>query len=165
MTNCSLGQIDDSTLECKIISSSYYVGGIAGEASGNIENCKVACGNANVTIQASNYAGGLVGLFIGDINNCQIATSGNGKLSIVAVYTNGAYAAGCVVGIYRDSSLDINSTVIGIEGNAIKVTLSARHTGAVIGWHDCTSTHDNTDLPSITNYTQYENYIGECLDK
>ncbi len=121
----NIGTIKNLTLKDSYITGLSYVGGIAVENNGTIENC-----HADIRLKADNTAGGIVGINQGTITRCSFGgdISGYSQLGGIVGINNGTIE-NCVM----DGSIQAVGTIGGIVCVNNKTVLECTNNGAITG--------------------------------
>ena len=158
----------------------WYIGAVAGECYGSVENCKVV----NVDITGNHRVGGLVGKFgLGAVNNCSSAgtvtmiTNGGGYIGglIGSCVTDGIVLNNC----YSVANLDnVFEYYGGLIGRAGKITLNNCYyaglfdessdvyligAGQPVYINNCFYTSDGVDLYDQATFTGWD-FMGEAVN-
>ena len=157
--------VKNVTLADAVITGNDCIGGIVGNSSGHIENCRVI----NTVINGNNFVGGIVGwMEEGQIENCQVINAViNGNLAVGGIAgwmeegqiescqvintdINGAQALGGIAGVS-----DLNTTLencLALDTD-ITATHQADFSGAIVGGTYCTLTSNYYHGCTMNNET------------
>lgn len=157
------GNLNASIKNLSIVNGSIegvnFVGGFAGEASGNIENCSF-----EGTIIGKDYIGGIVGTGSLSISNCSFNGSIQGEGDIGGIIGFCYAPAGQIKKCFNKGTIKGVSTLGGIVGyksdcavqecyNIGNITASTQTAGGIIGW---STGGNNLNIP---------NYTSNCYNK
>ena len=116
------GKVQDVTLTEVNVTGGTYVGGIAGQNDGTVENCSV---NGTVTGRGFNDTGGIVGTNYGTISGCSAEGTVTGNTNV------GGISGLCVPNYDTGTSSLIGSTIEGCHSTAAVSGISS--VGGVVG--------------------------------
>ena len=117
----SEGKVQNVVLANISVSGANYVGGIAGQTDGTVENCSV-----NGTVTGQNQTGGIVGTNYGTISGCSAEGTVTGSVNVGGIAGLGApnYDTGTgsligstIEGCHSTAAVSGSSTVGGVVGN------------------------------------------------
>lgn len=117
------GKVQDVTLTEVNVTGGMYVGGIAGQNDGTVENCSV---NGTVTGRGLTDTGGIVGTNYGTISGCSAEGTVTGNTNVGGISGlcapnydtgTGSLIGSTIVGCYSSAAVEGSSTVGGVVGN------------------------------------------------
>lgn len=114
------GKVQDVTLTEVNVTGGTYVGGIAGQTDGTVENCSV-----NGTVTGQNQTGGIVGRNFSTISGCSAEGTVTGNTNV------GGISGLCVPNYDTGTSSLIGSTIEGCHSTAAVSGISS--VGGVVG--------------------------------
>ena len=114
------GKVQDVTLTEVNVTGGTYVGGIAGQTDGTVENCSV-----NGTVTGQNQTGGIVGRNFSTISGCSAEGTVTGNINV------GGISGLCVPNYDTGTSSLIGSTIEGCHSTAAVSGISS--VGGVVG--------------------------------
>ena len=107
------GKVQGVALTNISVSGANYVGGIAGQNDGTVENCSV---NGTVTGRGFTDTGGIVGTNYGTISGCSAEGTVTGSVNVGGI-AGGSYLGATIVGCYSSAAVEGSSTVGGVVGS------------------------------------------------
>lgn len=116
----SEGKVQNVVLANISVSGANYVGGIAGQTDGTVENCSV-----NGTVTGQNQTGGIVGRNFSTISGCSAEGTVTGNINV------GGISGLCVPNYDTGTSSLIGSTIEGCHSTAVVSGISS--VGGVVG--------------------------------
>ena len=137
------GTVKDVTLTKASVTGGNYVGGVAGQNDGTVENCSV---NGTVTGTGFTDTGGIVGTNYGTISGCSAEGTVTGYVNVGGI-AGGSYLGVTIEGCHSTAAVSGNSTVGGVVGNLgngcslmacystgdVTATLTTGNAGGVVG--------------------------------
>lgn len=137
------GTVQDVTLTEVNVTGGTFVGGIAGQNDGTVENCSV---NGTVTGRRFTDTGGIVGTNYGTISGCSAEGTVTGSVNVGGI-AGGSYLGATIVGCYSSAAVEGSSTVGGVVGSLgnncsliacystgnVTATLTTGYAGGVVG--------------------------------
>ena len=138
------GVVKDLTLSDVEISGNNYIGGIAGNNYGTIENCSVS---GSVSTVEGGYAGGIAGYNSWTIENCNISRSVSGTNIVGGIV---GYNGGTIKACYNTGEVSGTEYVGGIVGWNQKGTIT-----------DCYNTRSVSGTSFVGGIAGYSNGIIE----
>ena len=107
------GTVKDVTLTKASVTGGNYVGGIAGQNDGTVENCSV---NGTVTGKGFTDTGGIAGSNYGTISGCSAEGTVTGSVNVGGI-AGGSYLGVTIEGCHSTAAVSGSSTVGGVVGN------------------------------------------------
>ena len=106
------GTVKDVTLTKASVTGGNYVGGIAGQNDGTVENCSV---NGTVTGKGFTDTGGIAGSNYGTISGCSAEGTVTGSVNVGGI-AGGSYLGVTIEGCHSTAAVSGSSTVGGVVG-------------------------------------------------
>ena len=106
------GTVKDVTLTKASVTGGNYVGGVAGQNDGTVENCSV---DGTVTGTGLSDTGGIVGTNYGTISGCSAEGTVTGDVNVGGI-AGGSYLGVIIEGCHSTAAVSGSSTVGGIVG-------------------------------------------------
>lgn len=141
----SEGKVQNVVLANISVSGANYVGGIAGQNYGTVENCSV---NGTVTGRGFTDTGGIVGTNYGTISGCSAEGTVTGSVNVGGI-AGGSYLGVIIDGCHSTAAVSGISSVGGVVGNlgnnsflmacystgnvTATITYGYAHVGGVVG--------------------------------
>lgn len=141
----SEGKVQNVTLANISVSGANYVGGIAGQTYGTVENCSV---NGTVTGKGFTDTGGIAGSNYGTISGCSAEGTVTGSVNVGGI-AGGSYLGVIIDGCHSTAAVSGISSVGGVLGNlgnnsflmacystgnvTATITYGYAHVGGVVG--------------------------------
>ena len=142
------GTVKDVTLTKASVTGGNYVGGVAGQNEGTVENCSV-----DGTVIGTEYdTGGIVGINYGKISGCKAEGTVTGYVNVGGIAGDGAFnpdtgTGSTIEGCHSTAAVSGSSTVGGVVGNLgngcslmacystgdVTATLTTGYAGGVVG--------------------------------
>ena len=119
ITGCnSSATVKDVKLTKASVTGGVYVGGVAGQNDGTVENCSV-----DGTVTGTEYdTGGIVGINYGKISGCKAEGTVTGSVNVGGIAGDGAFnpdtgTGSTIEGCHSTAAVSGSSTVGGVVGN------------------------------------------------